>query len=51
MQLAKQRREGAMKVVTGKGGVTRYEARLDSKKHRNTSRRRVKQDLWDQKDS
>jgi hypothetical protein len=47
MQLAKQRREGVMKVVTGRGGVTRYEARLDKAKHRTTSRRRMKQSLWD----
>ena len=50
MQLAKQRREGTVKVVTGKGGVTRYEARLDSKKHRTTSRRKSKQSIWDHKD-
>eukprot|EP00878_Enallax_costatus_P027849 GHUV01030021.1.p3 GENE.GHUV01030021.1~~GHUV01030021.1.p3 ORF type:complete len:105 (-),score=19.08 GHUV01030021.1:789-1103(-) len=50
MQLAKQRREGVTKVVTGKGGVTRYEARLDSKKHRTTSRRKNKQSIWDQKE-
>ncbi|KAF6264792.1 hypothetical protein COO60DRAFT_1266780 [Scenedesmus sp. NREL 46B-D3] len=47
MQLAKQRREGVLKVVTGRGGVTRYEARLDRAKHRTTSRRRMKQSLWD----
>uniref|UniRef100_A0A383WD87 EngC GTPase domain-containing protein n=1 Tax=Tetradesmus obliquus TaxID=3088 RepID=A0A383WD87_TETOB len=46
MQLAKQRREGALKVVSGRGGVARYEARLDQK-HRITSRRRQKQQLWD----
>jgi hypothetical protein len=47
MQLAKQRREGVMKVVSGRGGVTRYEARLDRAKHRTSSRRRIKQSLWD----
>jgi hypothetical protein len=47
MQLTKQRREGAMKAKTGRGGETRYEARLNSKKHRSTSRRRMKQDsVW-----
>jgi hypothetical protein len=45
MQLTKQRREGAMKAKTGRGGETRYEARLNSKKHRSTSRRRMKQDV------
>jgi hypothetical protein len=47
MQLAKQRREGVLKVVTGRGGVARYEARLDRAKHRATSRRRMKQSVWD----
>lgn len=47
MQLTKARREGAMKAKTGRGGETRYEARLDSKKHRATSRRRLKQQsVW-----
>lgn len=47
MQLTKQRREGAMKAKTGRGGETRYEARLNSKKHRSTSRRRMKQqNVW-----
>lgn len=46
MQLTKQRREGVMKAKTGRGGVTRYEARLNSKKHRTTSRRQLKQNVW-----
>lgn len=46
MQLTKQRREGAMKAKTGRGGETRYEARLNSKKHRSTSRRKLKQNVW-----
>lgn len=47
MQLTKQRREGAMKAKTGRGGATRYEARLNTKKHRSTSRRMRKQNVWD----
>jgi hypothetical protein len=47
MQLAKARREGALKAKSGRGGATRYEARLDSKKHRATSRRRAKQSVWE----
>lgn len=47
MQLAKSRREGAVKAKSGRGGETRYEARLSSKKHRTTSRRRQKQRVWD----
>lgn len=47
MQLTKARREGAMKAKSQRGGETRYEARLDSKKHRATSRRRLKQQsVW-----
>lgn len=46
MQLTKQKREGAMKAKTGRGGATRYEARLNTKKHRSTSRRRMKQNVW-----
>jgi hypothetical protein len=45
MQLAKKQREGAVKVKTGRGGETRFEARLESKKHRVTSRKRAKQSL------
>ncbi len=43
MQLAKRQREGAVKLKTGRGGAARYEARLESKKHRATSRRKAKQ--------
>lgn len=47
MQLTKQRREGVLKAKTGRGGETRYEARLNSKKHRSTSRRSLKQQsVW-----
>ena len=47
MQLTKQRREGVLKAKTGRGGETRYEARLNSKKHRSTSRRSLKQrSVW-----
>jgi hypothetical protein len=50
MQLAKARREGATKAKSGRGGATRLEARLNTKKHRATSRRRAKQDaaLWEE---
>jgi ribosome recycling factor len=51
MQLTKQRREGVMKAKTGRGGETRYEARLNSKKHRTTSRRKMKQQgAWSDED-
>lgn len=45
MQLAKRQREGAVKAKTGRGGETRLEARLESKRHRVTSRRSAKQSL------
>jgi hypothetical protein len=45
MQLAKRQREGAVKLKTGRGGEARFEARLESKKHRVTSRKRAKQAL------
>lgn len=45
MQLAKRQREGAVKAKTGRGGETRFEARLESKKHRVTSRKKAKQSL------
>lgn len=48
MQLAKARREGATKTIVGRGGAARQEARLDSRKHRATSRRAQKQALWQQ---
>lgn len=52
MQLTKQRREGVMKAKTGRGGETRFEARLNSKKHRSTSRRKVKQQgIWGDEDN
>lgn len=47
MQLGKKQREGTVKVVTGRGGRQRYEARLDAKRHRATSRRASKQNLLD----
>lgn len=43
MQLAKRQREGSVKLKTGRGGEARYEARLESKKHRVTSRKAAKQ--------
>jgi hypothetical protein len=43
MQLAKARREGAVKTLSGRGGRVRYEARLDARKHRTGSRRAAKQ--------
>jgi hypothetical protein len=45
MQLAKRQREGAVKVKSGRGGGARFEARLESKKHRVTSRKAAKQGL------
>ncbi|KAI8472702.1 MAG: hypothetical protein J3K34DRAFT_384159 [Monoraphidium minutum] len=45
MQAAKRQREGAVKVKTGRGGEARLEARLESKRHRVTSRRSAKQTL------
>lgn len=45
MQMDKRQREGAVKVKQERGGGRRLEARLESKKHRNVSRRRLKQDV------
>ncbi|GBF95801.1 hypothetical protein Rsub_08237 [Raphidocelis subcapitata] len=45
MQLAKKQREGAVKLMTGRGGAARLEARLESKRHRVTSRKAAKQSL------
>jgi len=45
MQLAKKQREGAVKLKSGRGGEARYEARLESKKHRITSRKSAKQSI------
>jgi ribosome biogenesis GTPase / thiamine phosphate phosphatase len=44
MQEAKRRREGLTKVVVGRGGAVRQEARLDGRKHRAVSRRSGKQE-------
>ena len=46
LQLPKRRREGALKAKAARGGATRYEARLESKKHRVESRRGAKQAMW-----
>lgn len=43
MQLAKRAREGSVKAKTGRGGATRYEARLESKRYRATARKSAKQ--------
>jgi hypothetical protein len=45
MQAAKRQREGAVKLKTGRGGAVRQEARLESKRHRVTSRKAAKQGL------
>jgi hypothetical protein len=48
LQSGKRAREGVVKVITGRGGRARYEARLETKRHRVTSRRRAKQDLLEE---
>lgn len=45
MQQGKRQREGLVKVKAGKGGVRRVEARLDARKHRQTSRKSIRQRL------
>lgn len=45
--MGKRQREGSTKAVTGRGGRMRYEARLDSKRHRATSRRSSKQRIME----
>jgi ribosome biogenesis GTPase len=43
--MAKRRREGNIRRKRSAGGVVREEARLDTKSHRRTSRRSVKQEI------
>ena len=43
--IAKRRREGTTRRKTSAGGVDRVEARLDTKSHRRTSRRSVRQEI------
>lgn len=45
--VAKQRREGTVRKKKAPGGVIREEARLDTKSHRRTSRRSVRQEISD----
>ncbi len=45
--IAKQRREGTVRRKKAAGGVIREEARLDTKSHRRTSRRSVRQEISD----
>ena len=42
MQAGKKLREGVLKQRAASGGRTRFEVRLESKKHRRTSRRSVR---------
>jgi hypothetical protein len=47
----KKQREGNVKAVSERGGQVRFEARLNSKKHRVVSRRRAKQLLAERQDT
>lgn len=47
IQQAKQQREGAGKIKTGKGGKQRVEAKLDARKHRGGSRQQARLGMLD----
>lgn len=48
MQMDKRQREGATRMKTGKGGVARVEAKLNTNKHRATARGKGKLGMMDE---